>query len=67
MLEPKSVELVYASDWVWLMIDGVCVRNGHSLDPFHVLDALGVPHTERDLTDEEAEVFDPPGAAENGT
>ena len=61
--QPPIVELVYADDWVWMLFDGVCVKNGHSLAPWHVLDALGIKYTQRDLTDDEAEEYDPPGAA----
>jgi hypothetical protein len=41
---PK-IDLVYGDDWIGLYLDGKLVEEGHSLEPFHVLDALGIKHT----------------------
>ena len=35
------------SDWMGLYIDGVCVYQGHDIEPGHLLEILGIEHESR--------------------
>lgn len=39
-------------DWVAMYIDGRKVAEGHSLNEYQVLDALGVPYTSEEVDDD---------------
>jgi hypothetical protein len=42
VLEEHDVSLVYGDDWEGLYLDGLLIREGHSLDVRDVLEALGI-------------------------
>lgn len=43
------INFVRADDWVVMYVDGVKKAEGHSLHYSHILDALGLAHTTREI------------------
>lgn len=43
-MDDREIFFVHADDWTMLYIDGRLVKQGHSLSPEDVLEALGIQH-----------------------
>ena len=44
-----KIEFVSCSDWIAMYIDGKLAVDGHSLAYFHILDALNLEYTSREI------------------